>query len=80
MNERYFMLCSSGRECCLSALFYLFVLKLLLQWPKNCVALFSGLHGFVGVGGYKMHLPKLWEKPCVSKFFTAVVELGCFIN
>lgn len=46
------------RICCLSALFYLFF-KLLLLWPKNWVALFSGLHGFVGVGGYKMPLLKL---------------------
>lgn len=47
------------RICCLSALFYLFVFKLLLLWSKNCVALFSGLHGFVGMGGYKLPLLKL---------------------
>lgn len=67
--------CVHEEENLLLICFYWFVFKLLPRWPKNCVALFFDLCGFVGVDGFNINLLKLWEKPCVSKFFTAVFEL-----
>lgn len=58
------------RIWCLSALFHILVLKLLL-WFLAFRDLWDG---------DKMPLLKLWETPCVAKVSPAVFELGCFIN
>lgn len=58
--------------------FYWFVFKLLLQWPKKCVALVFDLSGLVGVDGYDINALQVlcFPTPVMSRDLFTLSQVG----